>query len=114
MAEGHIVPFEERSSTMNDTPTTQPSDHHSEPGNMPPTEGITYTVDGEAQTTTEKVLTARQILTSAGIEPATHYLKLLRGESDQESSYAGRMDEPIHMHPKMRFIAPSIGSTPVS
>jgi len=75
---------------------------------------IRYTVDGEPQVTTEKTLTPRAILTNAGVDPASHYLKLLRGESDQETSYENRMDEPIHMHPKMRFISISTGPTPVS
>ena len=33
-----------------------------------------YTVDGEAQSTTEHVLTPTQILQAAGVDPATHYL----------------------------------------
>ena len=79
-----------------------------------PSKELTYTVDGELQATTEKVLTPRQILMGAGIDPATHYLKLLRGESDQERSFQSEMDVEIHMHPHMSFIAPSIGPTPVS
>jgi hypothetical protein len=75
---------------------------------------ITYTVDSESHTTTENVLTPRLILKNAGIDPETHYLKLLRGESDQEHSYKDEMDKPIHMHRHMRFIAVSTGPTPVS
>lgn len=88
-------------------PTT-PSPH------TPHENEIHYTVDGEPQVTAEKILTPRTILTNAGVDPASHYLKLLRGESDQEASYENRTDDPIHMHPKMRFISISTGPTPVS
>ncbi|HEY5274936.1 MAG TPA: hypothetical protein VIK38_00105 [Coriobacteriia bacterium] len=96
----------------NPTPITHP-DPQPQPV-TPHANEITYEVDGEPQTTTEKVLTPRQILTNAGIDPAAHYLKLLRGESDQEHSYKDEMDVAIHMHPHMRFLAPSVGPTPVS
>jgi hypothetical protein len=95
----------------NPNPMSQPQPQPAPPSH--PKE-ITYEVDGEPQTTTERVLTPLQILTNAGIDPATHYLKLLRGESDQEHSYKDEMETPIQMHPHMRFLAPSIGPTPVS
>jgi hypothetical protein len=75
---------------------------------------ISYTVDDEPQTTTDRTLTPREILTKAGIDAATHYLVLLHGNSGQRTSYEGKMDEVIHMHPKMRFVSVSTGPTTVS
>ncbi len=75
---------------------------------------ITYTLDDEAQTTADKTLTPRQILTAAGIDAATHYLVLLHGNSGQRTSYEQKVDEIIHMHPNMRFVSVSTGPTPVS
>ena len=73
---------------------------------------IDYAVDGEAQTTTSHELTPRQILTNAGVDPATHYLVQLEGH--HRISYQDKMDEPIKMHEKMRFISVSLEPTPVS
>lgn len=75
---------------------------------------ITYTLDDEPQTTLEKTLTARQILTGGGVDPSSHYLVLLHGSSGQTTSYQGRMDDAIHMHPNMRFVSVSTGPTTVS
>jgi hypothetical protein len=75
---------------------------------------ITYTLDGEPHTTTEKTLTPRQILTAAGIDAGNHYLVLLHGDSGERTSYEHRMDETIHMHPNMRFVSVSTGPTTVS
>lgn len=74
--------------------------------------GFTYEVDGEEQHTTEKTLTAREILSLAGIDPETHYLVELHGE-DQDS-YEGKADATIHMHQHQRFVSIATGSTPVS
>ena len=71
-----------------------------------------YTVDDEPQTTTQHVLTARQILTNAGIDPSTHYLVEVKGK-DKES-YRDKPDAEIHMHEHQRFISVSTGGTPVS
>lgn len=71
-----------------------------------------YTVDDEPQTTAEHVRTASQILTQAGIDPATHYLIEMRGK-DQES-YKDRLEVEIHMHQHMRFVSVATGPTPVS
>jgi hypothetical protein len=78
-----------------------------------PPNAIDYTVDGEPQQTTERTLTPRQILSSAGIDPQTHYLVEVRSEHDHVS-YEGRPDEPIHVHPNQRFVSVSTGPTPVS
>lgn len=66
---------------------------------------IEYTVDDESQSTTEKVLTATQILQNAGINPADHYLVQIEGK--HQESFQEKPNEPIHMHPKMRFISVS-------
>ena len=71
-----------------------------------------YTVDDEPQTTTEHILTARQILQNAGIDPATHYLVEIQGQ--HKTSYQNKPDEPIHMHEHMKFISVFSGPTPVS
>ena len=71
-----------------------------------------YTVDDEPQSTPSHTLTAAQILSNAGIDPATHYLVEIRG-NDKESFQADPSKE-IHMHEHMKFISVSTGPTPVS
>jgi hypothetical protein len=71
-----------------------------------------YTVDTEPQTTSSHELTATQILSNAGIDPATHYLVQIEG--DHQDSYQSDPNKLIHMHDKMEFISISTGPTPVS
>jgi hypothetical protein len=71
-----------------------------------------YIVDDEPQETTAHVLTPAQILSNAGIETESHYLVQIEG--DQEVSYENEPEKTIHMHEKMKFIAPSRKPTPVS
>ena len=71
-----------------------------------------YTVDDEPQSTSSHTLTVTQILSNAGIDPATHYLVEIRGK-DRESFEADPSKE-IHMHEHMTFISVSTGPTPVS
>jgi hypothetical protein len=78
--------------------------------NLMPT--FQYTVDDEPQATTEHVLSARQILQKAGIDPVTHYLVQIEGQ--HQHSYKDTPDEPIHMHEKMKFVSVFSGPTPVS
>lgn len=75
---------------------------------------ITYTLEGETYTTSDRTLTPRQILEHGGFDPANHYLVELRGNSGEKESFQGKPDEIIHMHPNMRFLAMSTGPTPVS
>ena len=75
---------------------------------------VEYTVDTEQQTTVEKVLTPIQIMANAGIDPATHYLVLKRGESENDKSYENEPNAEIHMHPHMEFFSNKTGDTPVS
>ena len=74
---------------------------------------IEFELDSETYTTNEKTLTPTQIMQIAGVDPATHYLVELKGKHEQKS-YEGKPDESIHMHPNMRFIAPSTAPATVS
>jgi len=71
-----------------------------------------YTVDDEPQTTTQHVLTPRQILTNVGLNPETYYLVQIIG--NHQESYKDTPDKEIHMHQHMKFISVFIGDTPVS
>ena len=73
---------------------------------------IEYFVDDEEQSTVEKVLTPLQILQKAEIDPENNYLVQLEG--NHQESYEDKMEEPIHMHEKMKFISVYTGETPVS
>jgi len=73
---------------------------------------IEYTVDAEAQSTTQDQMTPDEILRSAGFDPVTHYLVRLRGNA--QKSYQGVGDKPIHVYNHERFIEVSIGPTPLS
>jgi hypothetical protein len=73
--------------------------------------GFDYTVDGEPQTTTEHQLTVRQILSGAGIDPATHYLLEIQGNHQVPHP---NLEEVIHVHEHMKFISVSTQPTPVS
>ncbi|MDD5584335.1 MAG: hypothetical protein PHV55_04700 [Candidatus Omnitrophica bacterium] len=71
-----------------------------------------YTVDDEPQSTELHQMTPRQILTNAGIDPASHYLVQIEG--NHKVSYEKNPDEIIHVHQHMKFISVSTGPTPVS
>ena len=73
---------------------------------------IHYTVDGEPQQTMERELTPRQILTSAGLNPAERYL--VRIEGKHQESYKDRMDEPIHLHENEKFVTVFTGPVQVA
>jgi hypothetical protein len=90
---------------------TKPMDKNDHPDSPKP---VTYMLDDEPFTTTEHTLTPRTILGNAKINAETHYLVLLHGESGQRTSYQGKLDEPITMHPNMKFLSISTGPTPVS
>jgi len=72
---------------------------------------IHYFVDAEEQTTTEAILTVEQILTKAGLDPASHYLIELRG--DQQIPHQN-LNEQLRIHEKERFISVFSGPTPLS
>ena len=74
---------------------------------------IHYVVGDEPQTTTERVLTAREIMVNAGIDPVQNYLVEIRGR-EPRISYKDKPDEPIHMHERQKFIVVFMGTVPVS
>jgi hypothetical protein len=71
---------------------------------------IEFSVDGEDFTTNERRLTAAQILQLAGLDPATHYLTLVRGKKQQRLAN----DEVVEMHDGLRFVSASTEPTPTS
>ena len=71
-----------------------------------------FTVDDEPLSTSEHILTPTQILKLAELDPATHYLIELKGNTRE--SFKDRPDTEIHMHPHLRFISVHNGPTPVS
>lgn len=73
---------------------------------------ITYTVDGDMQTTTEHKLTPRQILVNAHLDPSERYLLEIKGK--HKESFQDRMDELIPIHEHQKFITAFVGAVPVS
>lgn len=60
-----------------------------------------YTVDGEEEATTQELMTPRDILESAGVNPDTHDLVSVVG--GQRHEFRGRLDEPISLHEHSTF-----------
>jgi hypothetical protein len=81
-------------------------------GGHPEPHVIHYTVGDEPQTTTERVLTPREIMTKAGIKPEENYLVEIKGR--ERKSYKDQPDEPIHMHEGQKFVTVFVGPVPVS
>lgn len=71
-----------------------------------------YTLDDEPQSTSEHVLTARQILLNSGLNAESYYLVQIIGR--EEKAYKDKPDENIHMHQNLKFISVFVGETPVS
>lgn len=74
---------------------------------------IHIVVDGEHERTTERALTARQIIrlfTGRSVDQ----VYLVQIEGHERESYRDRLDEPIKLHDGMRFQTVSLGPTPVS
>jgi hypothetical protein len=78
----------------------------------PQPHAIHYTVADEPQTTTERTLTPRQIMSNAGINPDENYLVEILGR--ERKSYQDKPNDPIHMHEGQKFVAVFIGPVPVS
>ncbi|HSZ58354.1 MAG TPA: hypothetical protein VK797_22000 [Tepidisphaeraceae bacterium] len=74
---------------------------------------IEYTVDGEPQATTEKELTANQILEHAKINPQTNYLVELLGPHERKS-FEDQPNDEVRLHDEMRFVSVARCPTPVS
>lgn len=73
---------------------------------------ITYTINGENQSTNEKELTPTQIIKNAGLDSESNYLIEIKGH--QQVSYKDNPNESIVMHNNMKFITNFIGPTPVA
>jgi hypothetical protein len=73
---------------------------------------FTITVDGEELTVTEHRLTPRTIMERVGIDPAKHYLVVIKGR--HRESLEGKTDEPIQIHEKLTLVSVFTGETPVS
>lgn len=73
---------------------------------------ISYTVNDEPQSTTEKELTPIQIMTNAGVDSATNYLIELQGA--HQESYKDKPNQLIKMHNNLKFITNFTGPTGVS
>lgn len=70
-------------------------------------------VDGEEYTTTERELTADQIIKDFGKkDPATNYLVEIEG--NRKISFQGKGNEEIKLHNNLSFQIVSTGPTPVS
>lgn len=79
-------------------------------GQKPP---IHILVDGEEYTTTERELTANQIISEFGKKnPATNYLVEIEG--NRKISFQGKGNEEIKLHNNLSFQIVSTGPTPVS
>jgi hypothetical protein len=74
---------------------------------------IHYRVDDEPESTSEKILTPTQIMTSAGIDPDTNYLEQTVPGHDP-ISYKDKPNEQIEMKEGMHFISKPTGPMPVS
>lgn len=72
-----------------------------------------FKVDDETLETNERELTPRQILELAGLDPAQHYLVLVKG-GRPDTSYETTPDTPIHLHPGIEFASVFTGPTHVS
>ncbi len=78
-------------------------------GTREKTKTITYFVNGEAQTTEDRKLTPRVILTNAGFAPADDY-EFVRGDGGKVLD----LDKEEPIHDGERFTALFKGPTPVS
>ena len=74
---------------------------------------IEFKVDDERFETTKSELTPRNILEVAGLDPAQHYLVLVKG-GKPDTSYETTPDVPIRLHPGMEFASVFTGPTHVS
>lgn len=73
---------------------------------------ITFVVDGEDISTSERALTPVQIMGLAKVDAATHYL--VRVEGRHQDSYQDRPAARIELHAGEVFVTVRSGPTPVS
>lgn len=81
-------------------------------GSVKPPKTITIDLDGEDLELPDRDATPNEILQTAGLDPATHYLVQVHGK--QQDSYQGRGEETIKVHNNEKFISLSTGPTPTS
>lgn len=72
---------------------------------------IEFFVDEEKVSTDDPTITVRQILSLAGLDPATHYLIEIRGSNQIPHK---DLDEELRVHEKQKFLSVFSGPTPVS
>lgn len=77
-----------------------------------PPKNVTIDVDGEDVTVPDRDVTPNEILALAGLDPATHYLVLIKGKHQQP--FKGLGDQPISIHKGEKFVSLSTGPTPTS
>jgi hypothetical protein len=77
-----------------------------------PQKSVTIDLDGEDLTVPDRDITPDEILTIAGLEPATHYLVRLRGKHQESLQGAGEV--PLKVHEGEKFLSLSTGPTPTS
>ena len=71
---------------------------------------IIYYVNGESQSTAQRTLTVRTILTNAGFTPPENY-RLVRDAGNHTYT---NLDEEVHLHEGEKFTALFQGPTPTS
>ena len=77
-----------------------------------PAKTIQITIDGEDFEVDDRDTTPRELLVLAGLDPTTTYLIELRG--DHQEPLQEQLDEPLKLHPHMRFISADVGPAPVA
>jgi hypothetical protein len=71
---------------------------------------IEYFVDGEPEHTSDRTLTAREILRRAGLDAETHYLMSVK----PAVSYQGKPDEVVRIRKGQLFVSVALVPTPVA
>ena len=84
-----------------------------EKGNGKKPKLVTITIDGEEYEVEKEELTPRELLELAGLDVTTSYLILLHGQGNQDS-YKDKLDTPIKVHERMRFVSADLGPAPVA
>lgn len=76
-----------------------------------PKHQIDFSVDEEIIITYSSILTVRQVLELAKLDPSNHYLILVRGNTQEPLK---DLDAEVHLHEKEKFISVYTGGTPLS
>lgn len=73
---------------------------------------VIFEIDGIEFHRSERRASARELINLAGLDPATHDLVRLAGQSDQEKRLADA--DQVQLTPGSRFVTVFTGSTPVA